>query len=110
WSGKVPRPWSLRLGSRPCWLAAVRGDLDDQLLEDGVGERFVIPRGDHEGAGAADYAVIILPIEIGLERENRPAVDANAGWRRFVAGERQRAAPIVGAVAGDVDDAPVGAK
>src|SRR5262249_543372 len=101
--------------SLPAWtergrLPVVRGDLDDELLEDGIGERFVVLRGDHEGAGAADHAVVVIAVEIGLEGEDRQAVDADAGRHRLVAGERDRAAAIVGAVAGDIDDAPARAK
>src|SRR4029079_8213890 len=91
-------------------LAPVGGDLGNQLLEDGVAEGLVILRGDHEGAGAADDAVVVIAVEVGLEREDRQTVDPDAGGHCLVAGERDRPTAIVGAVAGDVDDPAAGAK
>src|SRR5882672_6064336 len=80
-------------------LPVVRGDLGDELLEDGVGKRLEALRGNHEGARPADHAVVVIAVEIRLEREDRQAVDADAGGNRFVAGLRDRATPVVGAVA-----------
>src|SRR3954453_6547752 len=60
-------------GRRACVLAPVGRDLGDELLEDGVAEGLVILRGDHEGAGAADDAVVVIAVEVGLEREDRQA-------------------------------------
>src|SRR5712691_10049204 len=87
-------------------LPLVRRDLGDQLLEDGLAERLVVLGGDHEGAGAADHAVVVVAVEIGLEREDRQAVDADAGGNRLVACERHWTASIVGAVAGHIDHPP----
>src|SRR6266513_3715875 len=76
------------------------------FLRDGIGEGVVILRDDDEGSGAADYIFIIVAIEVGLEREDGQAVDADAGCKRGIAGERHRAAAVVRAVAGNIDDAP----
>src|SRR6516164_1072272 len=91
-------------------LPVVGGDLGDQLLENGVGKGLVALRRDHEGPGAADHAVVIIAVEIGLERQNWQAVDADAGGDGLVARHGHRASAVVGAVAGDVDDAPAAAK
>jgi hypothetical protein len=45
-------------------------------------------------------------LQIGLERQDRQAVDANPGAQRIIARLPCRTTAIVGAVAGHVDDAP----
>ena len=62
--------------------------------------------GDDEGAGSADDVVAIVVLEVGLEREDRQAVDADAGAHRLVARLGHRAAAVVAAVARNVDHAP----
>ncbi len=88
----------------PAVPEAISGDLGDQLPQDGVGEGVVVLCDHHEGAGTADDVVVVVLVETGLERENRQAVDADTGSNRLVAGDGDRTAAIVGAVAGDVDD------
>src|SRR5919106_6401384 len=77
----------------------VRGHLADELLEDRVGEGLVALGRDDEGARAADHEVREIAIEIGLQRQDRQAVDDDAGAHRVVAGARGGAAPGVGGVA-----------
>ena len=55
------------------------GDLDDQLLQDRLGEGLVALGRDHECARAADDVVLVIAVEVGLERQDRQAVDADAG-------------------------------
>src|SRR6516225_1447402 len=90
--------------------ARVRCDLGDQFLENGVREGLVALRRHDKCAGTSDHMIVVIAVEIRLERENGQAVDAQARGNRLVAGEVCRAAAIVGAVAGQVDDAPVSSK
>ena len=70
-----------------CARPVVGGDLGDELLQDRLAEGFVVLRDHDEGAGAADDAVAVIAVEIGLEREDRQAVDTDAGGDRLVARE-----------------------
>src|SRR5882724_1480342 len=83
----------------------VRSHLADELLEDRVGEGLVALCGDDEGAWAANHVVREIALEIGFQRQDRQAVNDDAGAHRVVAGARGGPAPVVGAVAGNVDDA-----
>ena len=64
------------------------GDFDDQFVQDGVGKGLVALRRDHERAGPADDIVAVVAVEVGLEREDRQAVDADAGGDRLIARRR----------------------
>ena len=86
----------------------VGGDLDDHLLEDRVTERLEVFCHDHERAWAADHVVAEVLIEIRLNRQDRQSVDGDVLRHGLVAGADNRAATIVGAVAGNVDDQPLG--
>jgi len=79
------------------WL--VRGHLADELLEDRVGEGLVALGCDDEGTRAADHVVQEIALEIGFQRQDRQAVDDDAGAHRSVAGARSGPAPVVGTVA-----------
>src|SRR5215471_10505043 len=85
------------------WL--VRSHLADELLENRVGEGLVALSRDDEGARTADHVVQVIVIETGFQGQDRQAVDDNAGTYRGVAGARSGPAPVVGAVAGNVDNA-----
>ena len=52
-------------------------NLDDQLLQDGVGEGLEGGGRDDEGAGTADHVVAVEVLEVGLEGQDRQAVDAS---------------------------------
>src|SRR6266850_2064461 len=83
----------------------IRGHLADELLNDRVGEGLVALGRDDEGARAADHVVREIALEIGLQSQDRQAVDDDAGAYRTVAGARGGPAPVAGSVAGNVDDA-----
>src|SRR5437762_13271487 len=84
------------------WL--VRGHLADELLEDRVGEGLVAFGRDDEGARAADHVVREIALEIGFQRQDRQAVDDDTGAYRVIAGARGESTPVIGAVAGNVDN------
>src|SRR5215467_5998678 len=68
------RRMRLRIGGQRACIAAlaiVQRNLGNQLLEDSVCKGFVILRGDHEGARSPDHAVMVVAVEVGLEREDR---------------------------------------
>src|SRR5216683_5937852 len=88
----------------PC-ATGRRGDLGDQLAEDGVAEMLETVDRDDEGARPADDVVAVIDIETGLERQDGQAVDDDPSGDRRVARRRGGPADIVGAVAGYVDDA-----
>src|SRR5262249_41089526 len=90
----------LRLHRRLC------RNLGDELLQHGGGERLVGLRRHDEGPGPADDVLKVVVLEIGFERENRQPVAAAARPDRVVARLLRGAAPVVGTVAGNIDDAP----
>ncbi len=67
----------------------------------------------HERAGTADHAILVVPIEIfdihrrigRLLHHDRQTVDGDALGQRGVARDGDRRAVVVGAVAGNIDDA-----
>src|SRR5688572_14731860 len=83
----------------------VRGHLADELLEDRVGEGLVALGRDDEGARATDHVIGEIALEIGFQRQDRQAVDDDTGAHRVIAGAPGGSAPVVEAVAGNVDDA-----
>src|SRR5262249_33686767 len=64
--------------------AAVR-NLNDELLQDGIGDGRKGGGGDNQATGAADRVVAKEHLEVGLDRQHRQAVDAGAGPHRIVA-------------------------
>src|SRR5262245_40333913 len=85
------------------WL--VRSPPADELRAVRVGEGLLALGCDNEGARATDHVVNEIAIEIGFQRQDRQAVDDDTGAHRGVAGARGRPASVVGAVAGNVNDA-----
>jgi hypothetical protein len=75
-----------------------------------LGEALIGLRHHHERAGSSDHVVEVIFLQIGLERQDRQPVDANPGAQRIIARLPCRTAAIVGAVAGNVDDAPAARK
>src|ERR1700730_13015487 len=104
-----------RLGGRrhdACWRHA-SGDFEHQLRAHRVLEFLAFLDRHHEGARAADHAVLVINIEVldidrarlRLLEHDGKAVDRDAvGNHRFAGGDDERTL-VVGAVAGDVDDA-----
>jgi hypothetical protein len=68
--------WPERDAHNMIGSARIRCYLGDQLLENSVGESFIALRRDHEGARTADHVIVVVAVEIGLEREDRQAIDA----------------------------------
>src|SRR5712671_1543114 len=95
-----------RAGTRCAESASPLGDFGDQLFQDRVREGIVARRRHHEGAGPADHEVPVISVQIGLDRQDREPVDADAGAGRIVAGRGDGPAGIIRAVARYVDDAP----
>src|SRR5437870_5166913 len=96
--------------SAACWSCSMRtwlvlGHLADELLEDRVGENLVALGRDDEGARATDHVVSVIALEVGFQRQDRQAVDDNASAHRVVAGAGGGPTAVVGAIAGNVDDA-----
>src|SRR5436309_5657541 len=83
----------------------VRGHFTDELLEDCVGEGLVALGRNDKGARATDHVVREIALEIGFQRQDWQAVDDDAGAHRVVAGARGGPAPVVGAIAGNIDNA-----
>jgi len=86
-------------------MRLVCGHLTDELLENRVGEGLVTLGRDDEGARAADHVVSEIVIETRFQRQDWQAVDDDTGAHRGVAGARGGPAPVVGAIAGNVNDA-----
>src|SRR6266436_5788094 len=84
-------------------------NLRDQLAQDRLGELLIALRRDRKCARTADDVLTEILIEVGLDREDRQAIDPDAVAHGFVAGLLHRAAEIVRTVAGNVDDALGGA-
>src|SRR5829696_935331 len=77
---------SIGAGRDDARLREPAGDFEHQLGTDRVAEFLPLPDRDHEGAGAADHAILVVDIEIGniqggrvgtLEHD-RQAVDGDA--------------------------------
>src|SRR5262249_14474695 len=81
------------------------GDLGDELLQHGRGERLVGLRRHDECAGTTNHVEQIIALEVGFERKNGQAVDADPGAHRIIARVLSGAPAVVGTVAGDIDDA-----
>jgi len=75
-----------------------------------LGEALIGPRHHHERAGSSDHVVEVVCLQIGLERQDRQAVDANPGAQRIIARLPCRTTAIIGAVTGNIDDAPAAGK
>src|SRR6266436_1940750 len=86
-------------------MLIAHGDLGNELLENGIRKGLIVLGSDHECAGTADDVVGIVSIEHRLDREDRQAIDADAGADGIVTGEGDQSAAIVGTVTGNVDDA-----
>src|SRR5439155_15984329 len=87
-----------------------RGDLADQLVEDGSAEMVETVHRDDEGARTADDIVAIITLQIGFEGEDGQPVDDDARGHRRVARIGGGAPDIVGTIARDVDDATLAGK
>ena len=79
--------------------SVVYRDFGNYLLQDRISKHIITLRGDDESAGAADHLVLVVAVEVGLEREDRQAVDGDAFAYRFVACERGGTASVVRSVA-----------
>src|SRR5580700_495284 len=94
-------------------LRLLARDLQQQFGADRFLEFLAVLDRHHERAAAAGHAVLIVPIEIvdihgrigRLLHHDRQAVDDDALRQRLVARDRDGRAVVVGAVAGNVDDA-----
>src|SRR4051812_3589867 len=91
------------------------GYLFEKLGDDRVGESVVILDHDHEGTGAADYAVTIVAVEIAAMiavlipwqqsfPDDGQSVDGDASFYGLVSRQRHCTADVVFAVAGNVDN------
>ena len=89
---------------------ATAGDLADQFLQDRVGKRVIVLGRNHERARPADDIIVVIAVEIRLERKDRQAVDADAIGDRFVARRCHGASAIIAAIARHVDDAAAAAE
>ena len=94
------RPAAVRLSEGPAETSMI------SFFRHGLGEGLVGVDRDHERVGAADHVGPVVLIEEGLQRQDRQAVDADAGAHRLVARVRRGPAAIVGAVARNVDHPP----
>src|SRR5882757_586647 len=100
-------PWLLPGHRDDPWLGCQPCDFEQQLGPDRLLEFFAFLDRHHEGAGAADDAVLVVEIEIidvhrrigWLLHHDRQAVDGDALLQRHVACAGDRRAIVVGAVA-----------
>src|SRR5262249_28909153 len=74
------------------------GDFGDQLLEDGARKRLVILRGNDVGPRTPDHVALVILVELGFERENGEAVNADLGRDRLIAGQVDRSPSVVGTI------------
>src|ERR1700746_644790 len=94
------------------WRAA--RDLEQEFGPYRLPELVLVLDRHHEGARAADHAILVVPVEIldihrrkgGLLDHDRKAVDGNALGERGLPRGKDRRAVVVGPVAGNIDDTP----
>ena len=92
------------------------GDLAHQLGAHGAAEMVEVVGHDHERARPADDVLLVVLVEgevgraaeVGAVHHHRQAVDHDALLHQLVAHQLGRRAVVGAAVAGDVDDAPLG--
>src|SRR6266550_407450 len=111
-----PRPAPLRrsasLRRHDAAGRRVAGDLQHQLGAGRLLELLALLDLDHERARAADDAILVIDVEVGIGgvavgplHHDRQAVDGDAGLQYLVAHQRDRRAHVVDAIARYVDHA-----